>query len=207
MEFAIYVLKYFVTPTALIAAVAWLSKQIVLQALSTQSALAIEKFRHEMQHHLEKARYQFSRDIEEHKARFARLQEKRLDPILNLYSSVSELSSHATHIQTLLKYVPEDDISSEVEQLEKLGERAEQEYLKSLLFLPDPIANKAQALIWSIRNAELEYYSEITHHSKDPTKARSELQKSLTGDFARETADLAQQLRFLLGVENLETKV
>src|SRR5438270_121470 len=98
-------------------------------------------------------------------------------------------------------------MSSEIEQLEEFGRRARQEYLKSLLFLPNPIANKAQTLISSITNAELSYYIELKGGSGDTSLASTELRKNLAGNYAKETADLAEQLRFLLGVENLEAKV
>jgi len=204
MDFAIYVLKYFATPSVVIAAVAWLFKQIVLQNLNIQSALMLERFRSEMQQDLESVRYQFNRDIEEYKTRFSRLQDKRLDPILSLYLSISELCLLASHIKTLIDFNPEDDVSSYIEELRDLGDRAKQEYLKSLLFLPEPIAREAEKLIANISNAELAYYTEIKGGSGDKAKARRILQKNLTIDYDSEVKKLAKELRFLRQVEIIE---
>ena len=204
MDFATYALKYFATPSVVIVAVAWLFKQIVLQKLNLQSALMLEKFRSEMQQNLESVRYQFNQDIEDYKTRFSRLQDKRLDPLLSLYFSISELCSLASHLKTLISFNPEDDISSYIEELKDLGDRAKQEYLKSLLFLPEPIAREAENLISNIRNAELEYYIEIKGSSGDKAKARRVLQKNLTINYDNEVEKLAKKLRFLLGVEIIE---
>jgi hypothetical protein len=205
MDFATYVLKYFATPAAVIAAVAWLTKEIVLQMIKTQSALVVERSRHEMQQDIDKLRYQINRDIEDFKTRFSHLQEKRFEPLLRFYASLSELCSQASCVYTNVKYYPDEEISKDwIEELEELIRKAKQEYFNVRLFLPESIATNSRSLIEKISDAEMAYYVELTGGSENHIEAQKILQRRLAGSYDHELEHLSKEIRFLLGVENNE---
>lgn len=209
----IYVLQYAVTPAAVVAAVAWLFRTIVLEGLKREgdalrarlerdSALAIEQVRHEAEQQLESVRYQLNRSLEEHKVRFARLQDKRVEPLLTLYSTIAQLSSGATHLQILLQVNPADDVRSDIEDLKQQASAAREAYLRSLLFLPSALARSVDVLIRSIENAETAHYIALRNGS--PEEAREAFRQRLSSDYGALTGQLADQIRALLGVESVE---
>lgn len=203
MDFIEYVLKYVATPATVIAAVAWLAKEISLQIIKTQSALAVEKSRHEMQQNLDKLRYQINRDIEDFKTRFSNLQERRFEPLLKFYSCVSELCAHASVIHANVTLYPNEEIPSNyAEELEELIRKAQKEYFNVRLFIPESIANKSKSLIDKIYNAEMNYYVELKGGSGNHIEAQKILQERLVGSYNHELENLSKEIRFLLGVEN-----
>lgn len=204
MDFVIYALKYFAAPATVIAAVTWLAKEIILQTLKTQSALEIEKSRHEMQKNLDRLRYQLHRDIEDFKTRFSYLQEKRFEPLLKLYYSVSELCSKASYIHTTIKFFADEEISDHIEELYELEQKAKQDYYNALLFLPKNIADNSSNIIKEIGDAEQSYYVELNGGSGDSAVAQKILQDKLTINYDFELENLSNEIRFLLGVENEE---
>ncbi|MBI1815913.1 MAG: hypothetical protein HYR72_13115 [Deltaproteobacteria bacterium] len=216
MELAKFAIQYLGAPSVVLAAAAWLCREIVKQSLRIQgdrfksslehkSALAIEQVRQEAHKQLEAARHAFSLDLERQKSRFVRLQDERVAPLLILYSAVSGMALRARNLQTILESLPDSDVTSDVEQLEALFGPAEKAYLQSLLFLPEEIAAAVEKLISGIRDAELRHYIELTHQSQDPVAARAQLKHGLKGDFDKQTRSLARQLRQLLGVESIES--
>jgi hypothetical protein len=205
MDFAIYIVKYFAAPATVIAAIAWLAKESVLQSIKTQSMLVVEKSRQEMQQNLEKLRYQLTRDVEDFKTRFSQLQEKRFEPILKFYSSIAELCSHASHIHVNLTYFPDEKIDAHYsETLEDLISKAKEDYFRVRLFLPESIAHNSKNLIDMIASSEMDYYVELKGGSGDWTKAQKKLQRKLAINYDDELGKLSREIRFLLGVENSE---
>ena len=200
MDFATYVLKYFATPAVVIAAISWLLKEIVLQIIKTQSAIVVEKSRQDIQLNLDKLRYQINRDIEDFKTRFAHLQEKRFDPLLKFYASVSELCSQASCVYANVTHFPDEEISEDyIEELEKLISKAKQEYFNVRLFLPESIANSSKSLIDKIYYAEMNYYVELTGGSGNYVEAQKILKTSLAGSYDYELENLSREIRFFAG--------
>lgn len=203
MNLAEYILKYLATPAVFIAVFAWLCKEIVLQIIKTQSALVLEKSKLEVQKTLDELRYQLNRDIEDFKTRFSHLQERRFEPLLKLYSSISELCSQASLVYINSTYYSNEEIESDyIDKLEDLIGKARQEYFNVRLFLPDSIAIKAKSLIENIAKAEMDYYVDLKGGSCEKIKAQKIFQTVLHPDYENELENLSKDIRSLLGVEN-----
>ena len=195
---------------AVVAAVAWLFKVIVLEALRREghhirhnlerdSAVALETLRIEASRELEAMRQQYDRDLQIYRTRFERLQDKRVEPLLELYGRLAELASCAQSLQTILEALPDEDIASDVEELRTACDHAQAAYLKALLFLPSTLADRIDQFVTKLSHAETSFYVDS---KTSMAHARSSLKDAVALDHGRIVAKLADEFRALLGVEN-----
>lgn len=220
---ALEILTFFynnaITPAMVVAGVAWLFKTIVINSLGKESialrgqierdsAIAIEKVRSIFLIEVEQLRHSYNQELEEKKVRFARLQDKRLEPILRMYNVLSELSASVEHIQTLYRYETDDsdDMGSEVKGIEDLLLSAKTEFTKTQIFLPKAIANSVENFMQPIRDADLAYYMERADGG-DSRKALIKYINCLRGDERKVMSEIADQVRNLLGVEEIQIDV
>lgn len=215
MEFARFIVQYFAAPAALVAAVAWLAREIIKHFLATQgekarmaiehqSSLAIERVRQDAASQLESARHQFNLQLERQRARFSRLQDERVSPLLELYRAMATLSEYAVNVHVIASIDTDSDIDSYLSELNERYEAANKAFFQSLLFLPEPTADQVERLLSTVRDAEQNHYIELKYASKDRALARSHLVKALDRDFTGQTRAFAREIRQLLGVEENE---
>lgn len=166
MDWLRVVVQYVLTPVVTIAAVAYVCRAIVEHGLRLHAeraksdlekaaALAIERVRSDATRELDAARHTLAIDLERQRARYGRLQEERVAPLLKLYARIARLASAAEHLQTILRALPESDVSDDVRRLEAAVQSAQCAYLQALLFLPGALADQIDALITGLRDAEL----------------------------------------------------
>ncbi len=220
---ALEILTFFynnaITPAMVVAGVAWLFKTIVINSLGKESialrgqierdsAIAIEKVRSTFLFEVEQLRHSYNQELEEKKVRFARLQDKRLEPILQMYNVLSELSARVEHFQTLFKYESDDGegMASEVKRIDDLLFFAKAEFTKTQIFLPKAFAESVDNFIMPISKAEIYYYVERAE-GHDPDKALIKFNDSLNSDTRNVMSKIADQVRILLGVEEIQIDV
>lgn len=211
-EAATYLLQYGITPAAIIGAVAWLFKAIVINALQRErvvltgqvqhdSALAIERVRSISQKEIEQAKHAYTQALEEKKTRFAILQDKRLEPILQMHLVLVELVDKVEHLQTILEYEIDNDVSDDLEKIITILRSANLEFAKTRIFLPDSLASSIERLITDIRNAEQAYYVARINGAQDPI---SHLKARLKDEYRKSMANISDRISVLLGVEKTE---
>ena len=184
-----YVIQFFAFPASFIAAIAWLSKVLVTKGIEHSAQVALERLRHE-----------FNLELERNKTKYSNLQQLRIDPLLSLYSSISDMVSKASHLQTLLNIGTTLE-ESEVEELYEAVRTAEEKYNCALLFMPDTVDSLSTSIISNVGGAEQSHYIEMRSGSKDFEKACQCLLRGLNKNLGDSLRSLAKEMKNLLGVE------
>jgi hypothetical protein len=210
-DFLIALLKYVGTPAVVAAALAWLLRTLLSESLRRESdrlraaierdsALAIERVRNDAQAQLESLRHQLSRSLEEHKVRFARLQEKRLEPVVTLFSAASNLYSMANIVQRTIANTEEPEFTVFIDQLRTRAQATRKQYHEARLFLPRAVADRLSEQLLSVQRAMLRYDSQL-RLQKPEADARAGLREFLSLDYSAAAEQLAKDFRAILGVE------
>lgn len=206
-------LKYVGTPAVVVAACAWLLRALVQESLRREtdrlrasverdSAVSLEKLRGEAERQLETLRHGFDLRLEEHKVRFARLQEKRVDLIVALYAGVSRVASAVSVASLLLRvYSDPKEWHELLDEVERACAEAEPASHAALLYLPTPIADRVFKMIRAAKDAGL--YGNFAANEKDASaqKVVAAFTNELKMDFPIVFEELGRDLRSLLGVE------
>lgn len=213
-DFALDLVRYAGGSAVVLAVFAWLFKTALMEALRREadrlrsgierdSALALERVRQEWQSHLESARHELSKELEGYKVRFARLQEKRLEPLLRLFTKVAKASSQATVLRATRDLDDSEMTSSWTERLQRLREScndALNDYHAARFFLPQQLAQRVNTAIVSMKHCILEHDAQL--RSSSPEKARDRFFDSkYQQDYPAVVEELASEFRGLLGVE------
>lgn len=211
-ELAIGALKYVGAPAVIAGALAWLLKTILKEALSRESerlrsgierdsAVALERVRQEAQAEIAKVQHQLSMELESYKVRFARLQEKRIEPLVSLFSSVAGLCSKIMVAKIVLDMESDEEWDERLETLRIDSIAVLTQYHSARIYLPGPTAQRIQSLIVSIRRGLLMYKAQAARPSS--TRSRDAFKEYLGQDYKALGEELAAEVRSLLGVEEL----
>ena len=141
-DIATMVFQYAVTPAIVVGGIGWLIKILVVEALNREreriksnierdSALAIEQIRNASLKEIERIRHGYNQELEEKKVRFARLQDKRVDPLVQLYADLAELASAAEYLKTILHHKIDSNIAADMERFEELVRSANNSFAKT----------------------------------------------------------------------------
>ena len=206
------ILKYVGLPGVIAGVFAWLIRTLLKEGLlreadrlreglrrETETALA--KLRHDTSQELEEFRHRLTTELEAHKVRYAHLQQRRIDHLLKVHSTLVVAVERATNLSTTIRWLEAEASEDEVEEVWNSQNTANSALQEAKLFLPLNLATKIDSLIKKIRNAYL------THSSaKYDNKSEREAQKAYQEEFAKFNAEalleeVAAGIRELLGVE------
>ena len=185
-----YIIQFFAFPATFIAAVAWLAKVLVSKGIEHSSQIALEGLRHE-----------FNLELERSKTKYSTLQQLRIEPLLSLYFSISDLVSKASHLKNLLT-AGIDLEESEVKGLYTAVLAAQEKYNSAILFMPENVESLSNNIIYAISSAEMSHHIEMQGGSNKFQKACQCLLNGLKMDLEASLKSLARELKELLGVEN-----
>jgi hypothetical protein len=206
------IIEALVPPALMLAAIAWLAKVLIVNALRRESdrlrtslekdaALGIENVRQAAARELEAARHSYNRDLEEHKVRFSRLQDIRIEPICDLYAKLAGMCSQASTVEVYLQIDTDTDLTKDIERLRVAMVDAIRSFDAALLYLPQHVIELVDQLIEAIRDAELAYHLHLQRDAANLGAAQRLLMKQLPRNLSLPLRDLADKIRAILGVE------